>query len=70
MLSLGYGLADFEMHYYRALQVTDEINQYERVLGVDDVCTSGRTLKCAIWRIVGDNNRCKLFAVTAELMVV
>ena len=51
LLNSGYSRGDFEWRYMKALEVSEKIKGYNRILVVDDVCTEGLTLRCAIRRI-------------------
>jgi len=71
MFSAGYSRSQFEAEYYLALEIdNDKIKRHNRVLLVDDVCTEGTTLRCAIRRIMDRNNQCEVSAATAGQMVV
>lgn len=70
MLSARYTRRDFEDAYYAALSVSDGIASFERVLLLDDVCTEGTTLRCAIRRIQEAHPFCEVSAVTAGQMIV
>jgi predicted amidophosphoribosyltransferase len=70
MYSAGYTRGDFERAYYDALTVSDEIVVYDGVLLLDDVCTEGTTLGCAIRRIKEVDPDSDITAVTAGQMIV
>jgi predicted amidophosphoribosyltransferase len=70
MLSAGCTRRDFEAAYYAALSVSDKITSFNRVLLLDDVCTVGTTLRCALSRIQEVNPSCEVTAVTAGQMIV
>src|SRR5215207_9658768 len=50
-LSAGRSLAHFEQRYHQLLTVDTSIIEYPRILLLDDVCTNGSTLNCALRKI-------------------
>jgi hypothetical protein len=70
LFSLGYTRRDFEDAYYKALSVGGRVTSYQRLLLLDDVCTEGTTLRCALQRIREVHPSCEVSAVTAGQMIV
>lgn len=69
-LSAGFTLAQFENRYHQLLHVDARIRQYPRILLLDDVCTEGSTLNCALQRIRETHPHCQLSATTAGQMIL
>lgn len=71
MLSQGKTRTEFEREYLNALAVLPTVNNYHRILLVDDVCTRGSTFKCAhtVIRRNGGGSQ-KIGAACAGLMIV
>lgn len=70
LLNSGYSRGAFEWRYTKALEVSDKIKNYNRILIVDDVCTEGLTLRCAIRCIRQVHSECQATATTAGQMIV
>jgi predicted amidophosphoribosyltransferase len=70
LLSRGYTRGYFGEKYYRALSVSRRVRKFKRILLVDDVCTEGRTLGCALRRIREMNPDCEVSAATAGQMIL
>jgi predicted amidophosphoribosyltransferase len=70
LLSLGGTQVQFEVSYLRALRVVEGISSLNRILLVDDVCTRGSTLTCALNRILAAYPACKVVAATAAQMII
>lgn len=70
LLSAGYTSSQFEHKYYQSLEVEPDINKFVRVLVVDDVCTQGTTLSCALRRITDIHPTCEVAATTAGQMIL
>ena len=70
LLSAGLTQAQFEYRYYQLLQGAAEVTKYARVLVLDDVCTQGSTLDCALRRIREVHPECELTATTAGQMIL
>jgi predicted amidophosphoribosyltransferase len=67
---LGLRAEDFEQRYYQVLSVDKAVASIGRVLLVDDVCTYGSTLRCAILRIRELNPQATIVAATGGQMIV
>jgi len=70
LLSAGWTQTQFEYRYYQLLKVDLEVRKYSRILVLDDVCTNGSTLDCALRRIREVHPECELTATTAGQMIV
>jgi predicted amidophosphoribosyltransferase len=66
----GYTLRQFEAKYMDALEVSKRVLNYKRLLLIDDVCTGGTTLRCALQRIQVIHPDCEMTAATAGQMIV
>ena len=69
-LSAGLSRFQFEYRYHQLLQVDNCIRQYARILLLDDVCTQGSTLDCALRRLRETHSHSKLTATTAGQMIL
>ena len=69
-LSAGLSRFQFEYRYHQLLQVDNSIRQYPRILLLDDVCTQGSTLDCALRRLRETHPHSKLTATTAGQMIL
>jgi len=69
-LSAGRSLAHFEQRYHQLLTVDTSIIEYPRVLLLDDVCTNGSTLNCALRKIREAHSNSQLTATTAGQMLL
>ena len=69
-LSAGRSLAHFEHRYHQLLTVDPSITEYPRILLLDDVCTKGTTLNCALRKIREGHPNSKLTATTAGQMLL
>jgi predicted amidophosphoribosyltransferase len=69
-LSAGLSRRQFENRYHQLLQVDNSIRQYPRILLLDDVCTQGSTLDCALRKIRETHPHSKLTATTAGQMIL
>ena len=70
LLSAGLTQAQFESRYYQLLRVAPDVRKYARILVLDDVCTQGSTLDCALRRIREAHPACELTATTAGQMIL
>ena len=66
----GYTAQQFENVYANALQVDARAAEYARFLIIDDVCTEGSTLRCAIWALRSVVPKAQIVAATAGQMIV
>ena len=69
-LSAGSTQAHFEHQYDQLLHVHARIRIYQRILLLDDVCTEGSTLSCALRRIRDTHPHAQLSATTAGQMLL
>lgn len=69
-LSNGHSRFQFEYRYHQLLQVHNSVRQYARILLLDDVCTQGSTLNCALRRIRETHPHSQLTATTAGQMIL
>lgn len=69
-LSAGSTQAHFEHQYHQLLHAHARIRQYSRILLLDDVCTEGSTLTCALRRIRDTHPHAQLSATTAGQMLL
>jgi len=69
-LSAGRSLAHFERRYHQLLTVDEAITNYQRILLLDDVCTQGSTLNCALRKIREAHPNSQLTATTAGEMLL
>jgi predicted amidophosphoribosyltransferase len=69
-LSAGWTQAKFEYRYHQFLQVDAAVTKYARILLLDDVCTQGSTLNCALRRIREAHPHAQLTATTAGQMLL
>lgn len=69
-LSTGRSLANFEYNYHHYLTVDNSITEYQHILLLDDVCTQGSTLNCALRKITETHPTCRLTATTAGQMLL
>jgi predicted amidophosphoribosyltransferase len=69
-LSAGWTQAEFEYHYHQLLRVDARVTKYARILLLDDVCTQGSTLNCALRRIREAHPHAQLTATTAGQMLL
>ena len=69
-LSAGRTHAQFEYRYHQLLQVHKSVSNYARILLLDDVCTTGSTLNCALRRIQEAHPDSELTATTAGQMML
>jgi predicted amidophosphoribosyltransferase len=70
LLSLGFTGAEIEDKYFDALEVSDKIKNYDRILLVDDVCTRGRTIRSAVRKIRSAHTDAEIAAACAGQMIV
>lgn len=70
LLAARYTKLDFERAYLSALEVSEKVRAFGRVLLLDDVCTEGTTIGCAYRRIREVHPSCEISAVTAGQMIV
>jgi len=69
-LSAGLTQSNFEYRYYHLLQVQPEVTKFARILVLDDVCTQGSTLDCALRKIRELHPNATLTAATAGQMIL
>jgi len=69
-LSAGRSLAHFEHSYHQLVTVDATIIEYSRILLLDDVCTQGSTLNCALRKIRETHGTCRITATTAGQMLL
>jgi predicted amidophosphoribosyltransferase len=69
-LSAGRSPAHFEQQYRQVLTVNPSITRYARILLLDDVCTQGSTLNCALRKIRETHPTSHLTATTAGQMLL
>ena len=69
-LSAGLSRSQFEYRYHQLLHVDTAITQHRRILLLDDVCTHGSTLNCALRRIREVHPASELTATTAGQMIL
>jgi predicted amidophosphoribosyltransferase len=69
-ISAGWTNVQFESRYYQLLHVDPAITQYSRLLLLDDVCTHGSTLNCALRRITEAHPGSQVTATTAGQMLL
>ena len=69
-LSAGRSLAHFEERYHQLVTVDATIIEYSRILLLDDVCTQGSTLNCALRKIRETHPTCRITATTAGQMLL
>ncbi len=67
---VSVGFTQFDQQYFDTLTVSEEVIKLDRILLVDDVCTTGSTLRNALRRIQAVHPGCKIFAATAGQMIV
>lgn len=70
LLSAGWRRSQFEYRYYHLLQVAPEITKFARILLLDDVCTEGTTMGCALRKIRETHPNCDVTATTAGQMIL
>ncbi|MBV9925680.1 MAG: hypothetical protein JOZ96_11735 [Acidobacteria bacterium] len=70
LMNSRYTRREFEDMYMGALEVSDRVRNFVRPLIVDDVCTEGTTLRCALRRIQEAHPECEATAATAGQMIV
>lgn len=70
LMNNGYTRRQFEDRYYDSLDVSDRVRNFNRILVVDDVCTEGTTLRCALRRVHDAHPECEAAAATAGQMIV
>jgi predicted amidophosphoribosyltransferase len=70
LLSRGRSPSYFESRYYDALRASRRARRFRNILLVDDVCTEGRTLACALRRLQEANPGCRVSAATAGQMIL
>jgi predicted amidophosphoribosyltransferase len=68
--TLGLGQLAFERRYHNALDVSQAVHRYQRLMLVDDVVTHGSTLLAAASRLRKVNPTLELAAVTAGQMIL
>jgi hypothetical protein len=66
----GLSPREYEEAYKQALQVADEVAELDQVLIVDDVCTKGSTLTCALEVLREANPGLGLVAASAGQMIL
>jgi predicted amidophosphoribosyltransferase len=69
-LSNSRSVAHFEHRYHQLLTVDGSITEYQRILLLDDVCTQGSTLNCALRKITETHPTRRLTATTAGQMLL
>lgn len=69
-LSAGRSLAHFDYRYHQLVTVDPSITGYQRILLLDDVCTQGSTLNCALRKIREIHPTCRISATTAGQMLL
>ena len=69
-LAAGSSYTRFEHQYHQLLNVNPRIRRYPRILVLDDVCTEGSTLNCALQRIHDTHPQAHLSATTAGQMLL
>ena len=67
---LGLTAKQFERHYRGALTADPGARGLSRILLLDDVCTEGSTLRCAVQAIREVNADCIIVAATAGQMIL
>jgi len=67
---LGLTAKQFERQYRQALTADPGARALSRILLLDDVCTEGSTLRCAVQAIREMNADCTIVAVTAGQMIL
>ena len=70
LLSAGLTQSNFEYRYYQLLQVQPEVTRFARILVLDDVCTQGSTLDCALRKIREVHPNGTFTATTAGQMIL
>jgi predicted amidophosphoribosyltransferase len=66
----GLSAPQFEARYADALVVDAKAKDLRQALLIDDVCTEGGTLKCAIAALRGTNPEMAIAVATAGQMIV
>jgi predicted amidophosphoribosyltransferase len=71
-LRTGMGLSakQFERRYREALAVDFGVRHFGRILLLDDVCTEGSTLRCAVQAIREVNAECIIVGATAGQVIL
>jgi predicted amidophosphoribosyltransferase len=70
LLAKGYSAGQFEIAYLSALAVAAAAAKYASLLIVDDVCTHGSTVKCAIRRLQEMNAHLRITVASAGQMIL
>ncbi len=68
--TLGLSAVQFEALYSSALVIDHRVKRFNQILLVDDVCTEGSTLSCAIKGLRRVNPKLEITVATAGQMIV
>jgi predicted amidophosphoribosyltransferase len=69
-ITLGLSAGHFEARYSQALVVDEKVQNYNRILLVDDVCTEGSTLRSAIGRLRAAKPELEITTAAAGQMII
>jgi predicted amidophosphoribosyltransferase len=66
----GFSVTQFEAKYSEALAVDTRVREFRRLLLIDDVCTEGSTLRCAVGALRAVHPNSEISLATAGQMIV
>lgn len=66
----GLSVMQFEARYAEAVDVDTRVREFRRILLIDDVCTEGSTLRCAVQALRAVHPNSEITLATAGQMIV